>query len=164
MNISDYYSKFGFICTPLNDKVPIIKKWNTYTTTKQIDLNKYNIGVLTGKSSNITVLDIDIKDNGLLLWKRLISLYPDINTPIVKTPSGGLHYYFLYTDIKSFSKIKIKNKKIGWDLLNDGRQAVLPPSISKTNKKKYKWIQDIETVKIQKIPEWLYNYLTIYNN
>lgn len=158
----DYYTNIGFRCTPLNGKVPIIKKWNSLDHTPEYKAFKNrNVGVVTGKQSNITILDIDYKDDGMKVWKLLSSLYPSFETPTVITPNKGIHMYFKYVDIPSTSKLKMNNKKFGWDILNDNRQAVLPPSIDNINKKKYKWMVKPTKTNIIKIPDWLLSYIKI---
>lgn len=161
----DLYDTLGFVCTPLNKKVPILKKWNTidHTPDRTVFKNR-NIGVLTGKASKITVLDIDIQDNGLSIWKKISSVYPDIDTPMVRTPNGGLHLYFKYNkSLLSTSKLLLRKQKpirIGWDILNDNRQAVLPPSIGERGKK-YKWLVHPSTTELIAMPNWLLDYINL---
>ncbi len=159
----DYYTELGFICTPLNGKVPILKKWNQFDHTPDYKtFNSKNIGVLTGKISNITILDIDFKNNGIKLWKTLIQCYPTINTPIVITPNKGIHVYFKYNkNLESSIKLKLNNKYIGWDVLNNNKQAVLPPSIDIYNNKKYKWVVSPNETSITKMPIWLEQYIKL---
>lgn len=137
-----------------NKKYPYLKNWQKITKSKTIHEGE-NVGALTGKVSNITVIDIDKKDNGIITWNKLISCYPEFKTATVKTPFGGIHVYFKYNKkLKSSIKLKINNKLIGWDVLNDGKQAVLPPSV--VDGKKYKWIirEPIITM-----PKWLEEYI-----
>lgn len=151
-----YYNKYGFITIPLHGKKPFYKDWTKLTKSKELKNEDENIGVLTGSKSNITVIDIDLQDDGLKIWKQLIKIYGDPKTVKVKTPSGSLHYYFKYDkDIKSSNKIKINNKKYGIDVLNDGRQVVLPPSIHPDFNKEYKFINSIEKFDIIEMPNWI---------
>lgn len=57
-----------------------------------------NVGTLTGSASGIAVIDIDNHNgvDGLGNLKEFLDTY-DIELPktkVVKTPSGGYHYYF----------------------------------------------------------------------
>lgn len=152
----EVYNKLGFVCMPLKGKTPFIKRWNEldHTPTKHIIFKDNNIGVLTGIKSKITVLDIDVKDDGLKTWRKIVSLFPDFETPYVKTQSGGFHYYFKYNPkLTSMSRFKLKDKKIGWDLLNNSRLAVLPPSGG------YKWVKSFNNTKLLDMPSWLEYYL-----
>ncbi len=166
----DEYSSYKWVCIPLNGKIPILKKWNQFDHTPDAKaFANRNIGVLTGKASGITILDVDIKDNGLVYWKQIESLYPLIDTPIVKTPSGGLHIYFKYEkSLSSSSRLILKRNdttshRIGWDILNDNRQAVVPPSsdMQINGLKRYKWIQSPSKCKISKMPKWLVDYIKL---
>lgn len=67
--------KYNFVSISCNiKKIPIKKNWNNITIDDCIKYinNNNNIGILTGKISNIIVLDIDVKDNGLKSWNELI--------------------------------------------------------------------------------------------
>lgn len=153
-----YYQLHNLITIPIlaNDKKPFIKGWNkTKETIHPTDINQ-NTGILTGKINNLTVLDIDVKDNGLKYWKEISKEYKEIQTPMAKTPSGGLHIYFKYNKkIPNFNRISINGEKIGWDGIGDNRQVIAYPSI--INEIKYKWIKNksLDDVKIINIPKWL---------
>ena len=154
------YKKHKFIAIPLIGKRPFFKNWTKldHTSNDLTVFNNHNIGILTGKSSKITILDIDVQNNGINHWNNIKKLYPTIITPTVKTISGGYHLYFKYNSkLSSTSKLRLNNKYIGWDILNDGRQAVAPPSIN------YKWIQSLDTP-LAKMPTWLEYYILLLKN
>ena len=152
-------TSYGFVALPLDGKKPIFKRWNKLEATpdRLYVFENYNIGVLTGLVSGITVLDIDVKDDGLDVWNSISSAYPEIVTPMVRTGSGGIHIYFQYNKkIHSFSRFKLRGRKIGWDLMNNDRLVVAPPSIT-TNK--YEWIVSPKKVPLASMPWWLEEYL-----
>ncbi len=153
---------YGFVVMPLNNKVPILKNWNNLekTPSRLYIFQNHNIGILTGRVSGITILDIDVKNNGLELWKKLSSAYPEIKTPMVQSPSGGLHIYFRYNKkLHSFSRFSLRGQSIGWDLLNNDRQVVAPPSKNQITKKSYKWIVTPKDIEFASMPQWLEDYL-----
>lgn len=153
---------YGFVVIPLDNKRPILKNWNKLekTPARLYVFHNRNIGIVTGKVSGITILDIDIKNDGLTLWKKLSTSYPEIKTPMVHSPSGGLHIYFRYNKkLHSFSRFSLRGKTIGWDLLNNDRQAVVPPSKNAITKKSYKWITTPSDVNFAQMPQWLEDYL-----
>lgn len=157
-----FYNIFNYITIPMRDKVPIIPHWNNKKKTVSVDYIGLNIGILTGKINNLTILDIDIKDNGLILWNQLKKSYPEIKTPMVHTPSGAIHLYFKYNKmIPSMNRIKVNNKKIGWDIKSDNAIIVAPPSYDSKTKKKYKWVNNcsLNDFKPIKIPVWLENFI-----
>ena len=45
-------------------KIPT-QTWKITYNKTELDFNKYNYGVLTGKINNLIVLDIDVKDEGI---------------------------------------------------------------------------------------------------
>jgi energy-coupling factor transporter ATP-binding protein EcfA2 len=137
--IAKKYIEAGFSVIPIakGEKRPSIdwKEYQTrHATDKELDEwftdNKMNIGIVTGKISGITVVDIDAKSGGLETLKTL-------GLPItwtVKTGGGGWHYYYKY------------NEKVGQtagiyqgiDIRNDGGQVVAPPS-QHASGNRYEW-------------------------
>jgi len=153
----ELYDRYKFRYIPVNGKIPYFKKWNEVTHSVEIPTGK-NVGILTGKPSKITVLDIDSKDNGLKVWNILSSLYPHFVTPTVATPSG-LHLYFKYNKkLKSTSRLKVNDTRIGWDILNNDRQCVAPPSVA--DNKKYRWKVDLSNPIIT-MPLWIESYILL---
>ena len=68
---------------------------------KQIDDNKYNVGILTGKINNLLLVDVDKKkdtnkekDGLQALNNYICGSWGDIDTFTVKAPNDGFHYYF----------------------------------------------------------------------
>ncbi|MCG3206080.1 MAG: hypothetical protein KCHDKBKB_02806 [Elusimicrobia bacterium] len=82
-----------------------------------------NIGIATGQISNLAVVDVDVKNGakGLESIKTVKGLAP---TLIVKTPSGGWHYYYLLE-----KPLRSRNGLLpGVDLKADGGYVVAPGS------------------------------------
>jgi hypothetical protein len=90
---------FSVIPLPHNDKAPPPIKWEAYqkkiASEEQLIewfTHGYNIGIVTGEISNLTVVDCDTKDAVLSVGPMLP---PNVPTQI--TPRGGRHYFFKYT-------------------------------------------------------------------
>lgn len=187
----DRYLAKGWIPVPENEyKRPAVN------TTKNEDgslIEKYadniwqapttrNIGIHTGKISGIIAIDIDIQDDGLSTYNKLIEKYGPIETLMATTPNKGLHLIFEYDSrFKTNNKIlEINGKFIGIDLKSDGGKITVHPSqirsdsmvpgstnqylikdperrhlnmLGKSVYYAYKWINEDEP--ISKIPEWL---------
>lgn len=115
-----------------------------------------NVGILTGSASGIAVIDIDNHNgvNGLGNLKDFLDTY-DITLPktqVIKTPSGGLHYYFKLDDkynetqfIQNHSQLK------GVDFQTHGRYVVAPPS--QIDGKYYQVVRDVEMAELP--DKWL---------
>lgn len=92
-----------------------------------------NVGTLTGSASGIAVIDIDNHNgvDGLGNLKEFLDTY-DIELPkttIVKTPSGGLHYYFKLDEKYNDTQFIQNHKQLeGIDFQTHGRYVVAPPS------------------------------------
>ena len=90
---------------PLNGKIPAIKSWKEFQSRKPTNEEvenwwttnpKYNIGIVTGKISNLTVVDIDQEERPEWLPPTLV----------VKTGKGW-HYYYQYCEgVNNSARIK----------------------------------------------------------
>ena len=136
-------------------KQPCIKNWTHPSNfVLNIDNTKYDAGIITGKANNLIVLDIDIKDNGLIEFENYIKLNGSINTFIVKTPSGGYHYYFTYQHsnasvyhlINNTLTNRSKFRGVGLDIRTNGGQVIAPNTIR--DGKKYEITSNIEPIEI----------------
>ncbi len=65
--------------------------------TKEPIKGNYNTGIPTGERNNLLVVDIDIKDDGMIEFKKYLDDYGNINTLTVESPSKGPHYYFNFS-------------------------------------------------------------------
>ena len=115
-----------------------------------------NVGVLTGSASGIAVIDIDNHNgvDGLGNLKEFLEMY-DITLPktqVIKTPSGGLHYYFKLDEKYNDTQFIQNHSQLeGVDFQTHGRYVVAPPS--QINGKYYEVVRDVE---IAELPEkWL---------
>ena len=141
---------FKCIAVPFNTKGMRSSGKSNNTITDQeckFSFTKYyntlhNIGLITGKNGNLTVLDVDIyNDNeniiGLEFWKKLQSNFPEIQkTRAISTASGGLHYYFQYEPMLKSSELYLNGRKLDIELLNGNNVAMTAPS--RCLMKKYK--------------------------
>jgi len=132
-------------------KHPIEKGWKDKATADeakiQEEFTKYsfaNIGILTGKESGITVLDVD-GEAGM----ETLSKFNLPHTPMSITGSGGQHYLFKYVKLKNAVKFAP-----GLDIRSDGGLIVAPPSLHKCLKR-YAWSvdHDIEETQIAEFPK-----------
>ena len=130
--------RFSWSIVPVGvDKKPL-DEWKKYQNQKagreqlQEWFKKYpaaNIGVVTGKISNLVVLDIDPRHGGNE------DLFDEIITVKSKTGGGGWHYYFNYKE-GIHNQAGIIN---GLDVRGEGGYVVVPPSLHKSGNR-YKWI------------------------
>ena len=172
------YNKYNLVTIPLtpNTKKPYLPKWNLITKTVHPRYANENIAIVV--NGDVTVLDIDTKDNGMAMWKKISSMFPPIETPMVKTVSGGLHLYFKYnSSLKSSIRLKFNGEVtpkgslpsgknvtpkgsrsllqgvIGWDLKNNGLVVAPPSSI---NGVQYKWVSGKSILTpLAEMPDWL---------
>jgi len=143
-------------------KHPTFSSWDEKATDNKSMISarwerepRYNVGILTGKKSNLVVLDIDNKE-GQNLFNNLSSNDPE--TVISKTGSGGRHYFYLYDEgFAEDSGGKISNKVRfldGMDIRAEGGFVVAPPSEHNSGNF-YEWINSPKEFQVQPLPEWL---------
>ncbi len=115
-----------------------------------------NVGTLTGSASGIAVIDIDNHNgvDGLGNLKEFLDTY-DITLPktkVVRTPSGGWHYYFKLDEKYNETQFLQNHPQLeGVDFQTHGRYVVAPPS--KIDGNYYEVVRDVE---LAELPEkWL---------
>lgn len=113
-----------------------------------------NIGIATGKVSNLVVLDVDIKPekDGSQLLKMIESKYgPLPSTVAVQTGSGGKHLFFKYPDgLQRMQSIEYG----GLDIRADGGYVVAPPSLHRSGNR----YEIMKQGPISQLPLWLLDY------
>lgn len=146
-NFALSYIKKGFSIIPLKeDKKPLLPSWKKYQEVRATEsellewLEKYpnmQIGIITGKISNLVVVDLDRYKEG---FKFDIKLPP---TRMAETGSGGLHYYFDYPDcdISNYA-----NHEDYWDVRGEGGYIVAPPSKNEIGE--YKFLNKLDTAEL----------------
>jgi hypothetical protein len=139
-----YYLGYEWSVMPVEPggKKPLVD-WKSYQEERcaESDLSawwdkwpKANVGIITGKISGVTVVDIDT-DKG----KATIAPYiKDLKTPTAKTQKGGMHLYFQYVPGLTNSVRRLD----GIDLRNDGGFVVAPPSRGMWGN--YEWVKGLE--------------------
>lgn len=114
--------------------------------------DQYNIGIITGRISNLVVIDID-KGTDI---EKLVSYYPLPETMIVETGGGGRHYFYQYPGDRLVStKARIFGKESPWkvDVRAEGGFVVTAPSIHPETGLPYKLLNDLWPAALS--PEWL---------
>lgn len=122
----------------LQDRLPTIKEieeqWGMWPWA--------NIGLVTGKLSGVSVVDVDPRHNGTI----------DGLTETVKarTGGGGWHYFYKYNE-SCHSQNALGD---GLDLKTDGGYIIIAPSVHASGNK-YVWITAPFVNKYEEIPQWI---------
>lgn len=120
-----------------------------------------NIGLLTGKASEMFVLDIDVKSGGEMSLENLQEDYKlllkDKYVPLPGTlttfsGSGGRHLYFKFPFDKNDISSSASEIADGLDIRANGGYIIAPPSNHKSGKF-YRWF-GVDTP-IEDAPNWL---------
>lgn len=118
-----------------------------------------NIGVATGKKSNLVVIDLDdkVEVSGFDSLRALEDEYGKLPPTLsVTTGSGGKHLYYEYPS--DYDKVPSSAGTVapGIDIRADGGYVVAPPS-KHASSNDYVW--DVEEAPITKLPEWMLNLI-----
>lgn len=118
-------------------KHPRMMNWQQHATSDIEQIKQWmvqypgcNWGIQTGKPGGISVIDIDITNNGvenIKQWQADNQSLPQ--TFMVITGSGGYHYYYEYNEALPHGVGVVCD---GVDIRNDGGYVVAPPSKSYT--------------------------------
>ena len=162
-----YRDVLGFNVIPLKagSKRPALPKNHPYLHRRATDaefesFGFKNVGIVTGKTSGIVVLDVDHAGPGTLKQKGWV-IPPTVT---VKTMNGR-HYYFRYPSDAERVPTRLRFAK-DLDFKADGGYVVAPPSVvvkSGRDKKgvdwsvshSYEWVSRPEDLGIAECPEWL---------
>lgn len=157
-----------------NTKAPFNKGGSRNATTDPDTITRWfnqefpqaNVAIATGKEhGGLVVIDIDLDDehgidgfDTLRKWEREHGQLPE--TAMVKTGSGGCHYYY-----RSGKRIhNIQNAKdqqgaqLGIDVRGEGGYVVAPPSIH-ANGNQYEWEQMPKDYPIAEADEMVYDLI-----
>jgi len=117
-----------------------------------------NIAIVTGRISKLFVVDADSVDALEFLLQHLPK---DLETPQVRTPRGGWHFWFTYPD-----NVELRNTTSSifpkLDTRGEGGYVLVPPSI--INNKKYTWIISLKHSKPTSIPPNLLSIMLQHSN
>lgn len=141
--VADDLTNRGLVIIPLKEqsKIPLIRDW-TNTTNEQSkqfinQQGNFNVGLVLGKPSGIIALDFDNNIEGL--HQKILKVCGQ--SDVVKKGQKGGTIFFKYNGEKSF-KWK-KNGEMVLELLSDGTQTVIPPSIHPKTKKPYYYTKGV---------------------
>lgn len=125
----------------VGEKRPIPNGWNQFAEhmpsvdeqTEWLMVHKRaNIGLVLGRCSGVSVMDIDTDDPSLI--RMIKECLPE--SPWVRIGKKGMVLAFRYSGIKTF-RIKTADGKSLCEFLSDKTQVVLPPSIHPDTKLPY---------------------------
>jgi len=146
-----YRDKLGFSVIPVRpkDKRPDLVNWEPYIQRHATDeeINEWfrkwpdaNIGIVTGRISGVSVIDIDTPE----AEEELFRVIPEgIVTPIAVTPRGGKHMFFKYNPaVPSVSSKIIPHV----DTKSDGGMVVVSPS--ERQEGRYSWIEELKPSRV----------------
>ncbi len=138
------------------DKKPLIewKRYQNERPTKEEVTHWFtaypiaNIGIITGKISNLVVVDIDTRHGGDN------KAFNRITTATAKTGGGGWHYYFLFEEDLQ-NQVGIQK---GIDIRAEGGYVIAPPSIHQSGKP-YEWVMSPGVTETLPLPDFVKRWI-----
>ena len=161
LDIANKYAKKHLKVIPVAKagKNPIIPDWVNNASDNPSVLEGWfkgkdlNIGIVTGKTSGVIVIDVDTKNGdgreSIADFESKTGAYlPE--TVTARTQNGGLHLFFKYpTGVENIKgKIGILDNV---DIRADGNQVVVYPSVG--TKGSYSWIRSPWETKVATLPK-----------
>ncbi len=105
----DRLAKYIKFAIRSNKKKPSCRWRKPDNHTKQsVDPRDRNTGILTGPINNLLVVDVDVKNEGVVEFLAYAEEHGNQDTFTVGAPSGGLHYCFNYTSPSKDDEVLIK--------------------------------------------------------
>ena len=154
--------------TSPGSKVPSIREWQTAGTTDETTILGWwtsqpdaGVCIVTGRKTGLWVLDVDVSagKQGLETLRQLVADNGGEGlgeTLVVRTPSGGYHYYFAYPP----EGVEVHNSASnrlgpGLDVRGEGGQVNAPPT--KRGEGGYRWADGRApwSAEVQQAPAWL---------
>jgi putative DNA primase/helicase len=158
----------GWRVLPVKGKVPLVKNWPTLATTEEDTIRQWwtqfpaaNIGLATGKESDLFVLDVDPAKGGDESLRTLEAQHGALPQTIeVLTGGGGRHCYFTHSNLPIGNSASALGP--GLDIRTDGGQVVAPPSLHPVTGRAYEWdaAHHPADVPLAAVPAWLLAHLT----
>ena len=135
--MAEFLNNLSKIRLRRNTKRPTNKWSDIRNHSKHIDNAKFNVGIVCGAINNVFVLDIDIKDDGMIEFDNYLKDHGEPKTLTIRTPSGGTHYYFsMKSDnqdtqyiMKQVCYTRSKIGGFGIDIRSNKGYIVAPPSV-----------------------------------
>lgn len=147
-NMSGWYPMSNW--QMFNSRLPIRQEYEWWAT-----MPNSNIGIVLGTFNKIIALDFDYFDD---LTSKIYNKLPI--SPLRKRGEKGFTAFYKYNNEKS--QKWLKDGKTVVELLSNGRQTVIPPSIH-INGNPYKWLDGADLLKfdLNSLPELPANYQQI---
>jgi len=137
------YWERGWSVMPLLGKKPALASWKELQTHRptlgilhhwfgMMNQNGYNLGVITGRVSDLVVVDTDSPE-AARFWE---SKFP--STPLACKTSKGMHFYFRHPGPEVRNGRHLLGRAV--DLRGDGGYVVAPPSVHPESSAPYEWV------------------------
>ena len=116
-----------------------------------------NIGIATGKASELLVLDVDPRHGGFKSLETLCAHHKKTKTVVQITGGGGLHIFFKHPG--SMRGMKLAP---GIEVKADGGYIIVPPSVHPSGPQ-YQWAngKSLSDLQPARVPDWLLSEIAL---
>lgn len=150
--------------------IKFAKSWGAATRANclvdYIDDHHNGLIIVTGKASDLLVVDCDTKDpakSGVTKWQQLVQKHGGVtSSPVVRSASGGLHIYFSLSKSVASGLKSVRNRTgmhfngqlFDIDIRAEGGIVLTSPTLYE--KGEYTWIKPLcPTLELPPCPPWL---------
>jgi len=159
MEVAKNLVEKGISVTPVKDKKPFLKDWQNLIDDKILE-PKYEkswkqangLGIILGEPSGLICLDIDIleiDENRREIREELLKMLPPPYCGLVGNPKKPPAILFKYNGERSEKFIALSV-----EILSNGNQKLIPPSINPVSKSEYKYVgNDLNSVDPDDFPD-----------
>ncbi len=99
-----------------------------------------NVGIVTGRVSDLVVVDVDAQHGGLASLRELERAHGALPPTVEAITGGGRHLYFALGEAPLHNRVGIRP---GIDLRGEGGCVVAPPSVHPSGRR-YAWVAGCE--------------------
>lgn len=140
VKVAHALTELGFSVTPLHGKIPYQPEWQKKGVLSEAELDEltedHNIGIVCG-FNNLFILDLD----EIEICQLFVDKFPSLAKTLTVKTRRGKHHYYQADHLPQSGKVMgvtVNGMLCNIELLCEGFQAVLPPSIHPETGQPYK--------------------------
>jgi hypothetical protein len=124
-----YRERYGLAVLPMSEEKKPLVPWKEFqyrlpTVSEMMSWKKENLGIITGRISNLVVVDCESREDAEWFWRNRGK------SPVVVQTRRGFHFYFQYPqgkEVRNATKVECSGVP-RYDVRAEGGYVLCPPS------------------------------------